>query len=206
MTATPIAAAAAPERWRYSTVASSIGRDPTRFPATRVIGEIKPHSTREIRKGILQLRRHYNSNRGRGFSYQLVTYRQVPGDVTRYNVLVADPIELGRVVRSVGGQGGVSSWYGIKQVRLQDATAPIPLWQCGPMLGNRLEPKVRALYQGWMRNVQGHAGLSLPMRSASSSGADFAHEAAEFLRELAGQLEVGVLVNPHSARRSRLRS
>ncbi len=188
MTTTPIAAPPA-GRWSYVATARTIGRDPARFPRANVVGEIKPHNVKEIRRGVNQLRAHYNSTRGRGFAYQLVTYRQAPGDVTRYDVLLADPVELGRIVRSRAGQGRVATWYGIGQVRMSDASSPIPLWQCAPMLGNRLEPKVRAMYQGWMRNVQGHAGLALPLRPPGTRGPDFTHELTDFLRELASELE-----------------
>lgn len=179
----------APGRWKYDTKPQSIGRDPTRFPHTKVIGEIKPHNTSGIRDGIKQLRRHYNRNRGRGFAYQLVTYRQERSDVTRYDVLVADPIQLGTIVRSRSGAGRVATWYRIGTVQAGVAARTIPLWQCPPTLGNFLEPKVRAYYQGWMRNTQGHRQLSLPRKSASTTGADFAHELADFLRELAEELE-----------------
>ena len=40
-----------------------------------------------------------------------------------------------------------------------------------------------------MSNTQGHAGLSLPLRPAGATGADFAHETSDFLRELAAELE-----------------
>jgi hypothetical protein len=190
MTTAPVATP--PGRWSYTAVPRTIGRDAARFPRTHVIGEIKPHNTRGIRAGVLQLRRHYTRNRGRGFAYQLVTYRQVRGDISRYDVLLADPVELGTLVRSRTGHDRLANWYGIGQVVMRDAVSPIPLWQCAPMLGTRLEPKVRSLYQGWMRNTQGHAGLALPLRPAAATGADFMHEAVEFFRELAEQLEAEI--------------
>lgn len=188
MTTTPIAAPPA-GRWSYAATAQPIGRDPARFPHANVVGEIKPHNVPGIRDGINQLRRHYNRTRGRGFAYQLATYRQTPGDVTRYDILLADPVELGRIVRSRAGQGRVAIWYGLGQVHVPDASNPIPLWQCAPTLGNRLEREVRAMYQGWMRRVQGHAGLTLPAHPPGARGPDFAHELADFLRELASELE-----------------
>lgn len=180
-------------RWRYDTVAGSVGRDPTLFPPTGVVGEIKPHSRSGIAAGVAQLRRRLADPalraraRARATTLQLVTYRQVPSDPTRYDVLLADPHQLGTVVRA--GRGSVTTWYRIGQVVMRDAVTPIPLWQCPTMLGNRLEPKVRAMYQGWMRNVQGHHGVALRNRSPQAPDADFSHEGADFLRELASELE-----------------
>jgi hypothetical protein len=175
-------------RWRYDTIPNRVGKDPSLFPARGVVGEIKPHSTSGIAAGVAQLRRRLAETQLKGMhpTFQLVTYRQVPTDPTRYDLLLANPRQLGTVIRS--GRGAVTSWLLIGQVVMRDAITPIPLWQCPTRLGNRIEPKVRAMYQGWMRNVQGHRSLTLLNRSASKQGADFMHEEVDFLRELLSDL------------------
>jgi hypothetical protein len=62
----------------------------------------------------------------------------------------------------------------------------IPLWQCSSSLGNLLERQIRQRYAS-------RVGATLRGKtSASQTGADIEHELlemAEFLRELAAELE-----------------
>jgi len=155
--------------------------DASKFPRTGVIGEIKPHNRAGISAGIAQLRGRKGITQR---TPQLVTYRQVPGQPTRYEILAADSTQLAGVIR--GRRAKIDTWYTLGIIESSRATMAIPLWQCSTSLGNLLERQIRQRYQA-------RVGTTLDAKgSASQTGADITHERqemAEFLRELATELE-----------------
>ena len=183
----------ASHRWKSDT--RPMPFDASKFPRTGVIGEILPHNTRGIAAGIAQLRTRRGITRR---TPQLVTYRQVPGQPTRYEVLAADPTQLAGVIQR--RRAGIDTWYSLGVVESSRAVLPIPLWQCSSSLGNLLERQIRQRYAT-------RVGATLASKtSASQTGADIEHELlemAEFLRELAAELEAeaegrtGVQVEGH---------
>lgn len=162
-----------PEPWPNST---------QYFPSQGVIGEIKPHNARGFRDGVNDLRRR----RPRlGRKLQLITYRQVPGDPTRYQVLAAKRTELEAVVEGRAPIGTLRTWYDLGTIRAAKAAERIPLWECPSALGNLLEQQIRRRYAT-------RVGAELQRKHPSTTGADIEHELlemAEFLRELAAELE-----------------
>lgn len=173
-------------RWDQSTRPRPWPNDPLKFPRKNVIGEVKPHNSAGIAAGIRQL-----VSRGaasRSVTPQLITYRQVPNQPTRYEILAADSAELRRIIAGWKPRQRVKPkiWYAVRfPVVVPAAVEMIPRWQCPTELGNVVEAKVREKYAMQL-------GISLPRRSASRGGADIEHELlemAEFLRELAAELE-----------------
>ena len=150
--------------------------DRDRFPSQRVVGEIKPHTARGIAAGIAQLRTRPTNQRR-----LLVTYRLQPGTVATYDVLIADPEQLSTAIR-LNSAAGLTSWRVIDRVRGPSAHATMRVVDCPPSLGRDIEPKVRAAYARW-------TGVTLAPKSALATGADIRHELADFLRELATELE-----------------
>lgn len=176
-------------------VARGVPPDPARFPATGVVGEVKPHTPEGIRGGLDQLRRRLAAAartrtpgppgpRGAGApAPQLVTYRRSPSDPTRFDVRIADPPALRRALRGGGGLAE-TDFLPVGTVVYPGAARPIPLWQCPTRLGVRMEPKVRFLYAQWMREVQRQPGVRVARRPPQRGGADIEHERDEFLAEL----------------------
>jgi hypothetical protein len=168
-------------KYRWTSTTEPLPFTKSKFPSDSVIGEIKPHNPAGIAAGIVQLRGR------RGITQrtpQLITYRQVPGQPTKYEILAADSTELAGVIR--GRRAKLGTWYTLGIVESSAAAKPIPLWQCSTSLGNLLEPQIRQRYAA-------RVGAKLKEKdNASLRGADIEHELlemAEFFRELAAELE-----------------
>jgi hypothetical protein len=165
-------------------------QDLVKFPRKNVVGEIKPHNDRGIYEGIRQLRDRVAGRRA--VTPQLLTYRQMPGQPTRYEVLAADSGELRTIIAAWQPRKPnprPQTWYRLRfPITVPQAMEMIPRWQCATQLGNLVEGQIRDKYAMQL-------GISLPHKSASRTGADFTHELlemAEFLRELAAELEAEV--------------
>jgi len=150
-------------------------------PRKAVIGEIKPHNPDGIAAGIKQLRGRKGIERS---TPQLITYRQVPGQPSKYEVLAADSAQLDAVLK--GREAKVGKWYTLGIVESSKTAEMIPRWECPTSLGNVLEPWIRRRYAS-------RFNVTLDAKdSPSQTGADISHrkqEMAEFLRELAAELE-----------------
>ncbi|MDZ5663464.1 hypothetical protein HN031_20695 [Nocardioides sp. zg-1308] len=177
-------------RWDSTTKPTAWPQDLVRFPRKGVVGEIKPHNAEGIADGIRQLVTRTAGRRS--VTPQLLTYRQVPGQPSRYEVLAADSGELKRIIAGWRPRQRVpkpTTWYQLRHpISVPAAVELIPRWQCPTQLGNLVEAQVRAKYAMQL-------GITLPARSASRTGADIEHELlemAEFLRELAAELEAEV--------------
>lgn len=181
------------ETWTRAWAAATTATAPSgAVPATGVIAEVKPHTTRGIRDGIRQLRQRAQAERRakrnpRGFRYHLVTYRQVDGDPGKYETYISDPRTMEAVVFGTAQPSFLH--MGSKPLNFPRAMETIRVHQCPSLLGNELEPRVRLRYAAWMRVAQGHQGFRLASKSASQTGADIRHEMVDFLRELATELE-----------------
>ncbi|GAA1057443.1 hypothetical protein GCM10017608_16230 [Agromyces luteolus] len=158
-----------------------------KFPRKRVVAEIKPHNADGISDGIRQLVRR-NAARA-AITPQLLTYRPVDATRTRYEILAADSGELRTIVAAWRPRKRVPrprTWYRLPgTITVTAAADRIPRWQCPTQLGNLIEGQIRDNYATQLR-------ISLPQKSASRTGADIEHELlemAEFLRELAAELE-----------------
>lgn len=162
--------------------------DTVKFPRKGVVGEIKPHNERAIRAGIRQLVKRTRHD-GHRRTPQLLTYRRVSDNPPKYEVLAADPDEL-RKILATWRPGALidipKTWYRMKfPVAVPAAGELIPLWKCPTQLGNLVERTIRDKYAMQL-------GISLPYKHPSATGADIEHEMlemAEFLRELAAELE-----------------
>jgi hypothetical protein len=167
-----------------TTTPGTWSQDLLKFPRTNVIGEIKPHNPDGIAEGIRQLARR-NAAR-RSVTPQLLTYRPVDVQRTRYEILAADSGELKRIIAAWRPRQRVpkpTTWYRLRfPISVPRAADMIPRWQCPTQLGNLVEGQVRAKYAMQL-------GISLPGKSASGTGADIVHELAEFFTELAAELE-----------------
>lgn len=174
-------------------------QDLVKFPRTRVVGEIKPHNCDGISDGIRQLVTRFQSRRLLSRSQdplprfdvtpQLLTYRQLPGQPTQYEVLAADSGELRAIIAEWRPRGHIrrpQTWYRLRfLITVPQAVEMIPRWKCATQLGNLVEAQIRDKYAMQL-------GISLPRKSASRAGPDIEHELtemAEFLRELAAELE-----------------
>ena len=162
------------------------------FRKRGVVAEIKPHTAGGIRDGITQLKARRNALRKRGRDpeetrYHLITYRQVDADPARFETFISDPRTMTAVLSGTGMPTFLK--MGNEPIHFPRAIEKIPVHQCPTMLGNELEPKIRARYAAWMRTKQGHTGFRLGAKDASTTGADVTHELVEFLRELAAELE-----------------
>lgn len=162
------------------------GTEPRQFstmkrPSKAVIGEIKPHNTAGITAGITQLRGRPGIEKS---TPQLLTYRQISGQPTKYEVLAADSTQLNAAIKN--RETKIDKWYTLGIVESSKAAEMIPRWECPTSLGNLLEPWIRRRYASRL-------GVTLAAKnSPSQSGADFVHskqEIANFLRELAAELE-----------------
>lgn len=175
-------------RYRWDAAPRLSPYNPARFPRLGVVGEVKPHHGAGIAAGINQLR---TRARG-GKTPQLVTYRQVPGRPTSYDVLAADSDQLKVLLAGLRGPRGVTAagvrtlttWYWLGRVAVPEAVVPIPVWQCATTFGSVIEPYIRAQYAA-------KVGARLGSKDAQQTGADISHERelAAFLRELAAELE-----------------
>lgn len=181
-------------RAKYAALGARLTVPAGSFPPTGVVGEVKPHRTDQIRLGVAQLRRRLQGSTPVQ-TLQLLTYQEIAGDPAWFVVRIADPDQLAAAVRTPDEvtrrtRADRLAFRVIGRVRL-DPSATIPLRRCSTELGFALEPKVVALYQGWMRNVRGGAarGLAVPINRRGDPRADIRHEAADFLRELALELE-----------------
>jgi hypothetical protein len=178
-----------------------------RLPRRRdVIGEIKPHNSREVNAGVEQLRR---SPLRTSREPVLLTYRTVEKtDPSRYQVLMADTVELKAVLAERdreardGRLGGAKrrppifsrlrTWYAIGSPFFEDcALRPIPYHTCPPLLGAQVEAKVRNKYQEAMGALYSRPPFpQLTSKSPWATGHDILHEElADFLAELAVQLQ-----------------
>jgi hypothetical protein len=75
-----------------------------------------------------------------------------------------------------------------------EATRMIPLHECTSTFGTAIEKEIRRKYGQWMRSHQGHTAFRVPAKPHHGKGADLPFkqkELAEFLRELAAELEAG---------------
>ena len=166
-------------RWDATTAPKPF--DTRMFPRKGVIGEIKPHNPAGIAAGIVQLRGRSGITRG---TPQLITYRQVPGQPARYEILGADSAQLRSVIQ--GRAAKITTWYTFGIVESAQAARMIPLWECPTKLGNVLEGPIRVRYAK-------RVGATLDRKDdAALRGPDLKHELremAEFLRELAVELE-----------------
>ena len=176
------------DRYRWSrTKAAPTAPPRTQFRKKDVVGEVKPHNPQGIAAGIDQLVRWTRLRPSA--KPQLVTYRQVPGTRTRYEVLAADVDELRLAISARGSRRPVPpirTWYSIGITPVPEATRPLELWQCPAMFGNVVEKHVRRAYADRIRIPP------LPEKDPSKTGPDIEHELlemAEFLRELAAELE-----------------
>ena len=80
----------------------------------------------------------------------------------------------------------IAKWYTVGIVPVPQATRSIELWQCPTLLGNAVENRVRNAYSDLVGIPR------LPRKKPNAPGADIEHELlemAEFLRELAAELE-----------------
>jgi hypothetical protein len=158
-----------------------------KFPRTGVVGEIKPNNDAGIAAGIRQLVRRTADRRSA--TPQLLTYSKVNGNPRKYEVLAADPTELRAIIaawRAKTHYPRPTLWYRLgSDLDVPQAVDLIPRWKCPTQLGNLVEGPIRARYAMQL-------GIGLPAKSPSRPGADITHELqemAEFLRELAAELE-----------------
>lgn len=178
-------------RYRWNSRTQPLPYDRQRFPHRNVVGEIKPHNRPGIAQGIRQLR-GYMTNHPTA-TPQLITYRQVAGQPTSYEVLAADSRQLKALLDYLGapknGQtkhdlNSLQKWYLLGRIRVPEATETLQFWQCPPPFGAMIENRIRNQYASMV-------GVRLKPKSPSRPGEDISHERelAAFLRELAGQLE-----------------
>ena len=203
MTKPTCAAYGATDYERRTTVASG-SRLP---PKEGVVGEIKPHNSREINAGVEQLRK---SAVRTSKVPVLLTYRTVKEtDPSSYEVLMADTVELKRVLaerdkedkdRRPGGAkkrrppilSRLTTWYRVGNPFPEPcALEKIPYHTCPPLLGAQLEKGVREQYEEAMRSRYSRPPFKkLPSKSPWAAGHDILHEElADFLSELAVQLQ-----------------
>lgn len=186
MTVTPVPRVAARTWLPHAGVRAA--RNSTLFPRSNVIVEVKPHTPSGVTAGIRQLRGRRRDNTTRLF---LITYRQVDGDPSRYDVLLGDPGQVQAAVNLGSWRPVLRTWYSLPRIEAPEALRPIPTHQCYPTLGVMLEPRVLLSLQQWMVTDQGHTGFTLASRNPRLRGEDARFELAEFLRELAHELETG---------------
>lgn len=175
------------DRYRWNATPAT-GPPPARqFRKEDVVGEVKPHNPPGIAAGIDQLVR--GTHRRPTAKPQLITYRAVSGQRTRYEVLAADVTQLRAAIaarRAGRPVPPIAKWYTVGIVPVPQATRRIELWQCPTLLGNAVENRVRNAYTD-------RVGIPrLPRKKSNAPGADIEHELlemAEFLRELAAELE-----------------
>ncbi|MDO7866768.1 hypothetical protein [Nocardioides jiangxiensis] len=158
-------------------------RDP--FPQAKVIGEIKPHTSSGISAGVAQLRRRLlavSPAQRIAIRPQLVTYRASARD-GYYEVLAPDSTLLKQWALTGVKPAGIP-WYSLGEFYFAEALQTIQRRDCPSLLGGLIERRVRSHYA---------ARIGIPplaLKSSAAHGPDFQHELAEFLHELATELEL----------------
>ena len=162
-----------------------------------VVGEVKPHTPSGISAGITQLRKRKAAIERAGHNvndvtFNLITYRPTGKDPREYQLSISNPGQLWTAVVRGGPppafrlMGGTFSFA--------QATRMIPLHECTSSFGTAIEKEIRQRYGQWMRSHQGHTSFRVPPKQRGGKGADLPfkqRELAEFLRELAAELEAG---------------
>lgn len=173
-------------RYRWSNRPTTAPVTPWQFPRKNVMGEIKPYNPAGVAAGVRQLARWRDSRPHA--TLQLIAYRQEPRQPSRYQLLAADTRQLAEAVNNARARKPfrIATWYDVGTISVPRALEKIELWQCPTLFGNVVEEHVRARYAA-------RVGIGpLPKKDASRPGPDIEHELlemAEFLRELAAELE-----------------
>jgi hypothetical protein len=161
--------------------------------------EIKPHTRDGIYAGIEQLlspkwakRPNPNCSPGRTMKHFLVTYQELspPSDQFLIQIASITPAALAVVTRR-GWKDSSLGFRPLGTITVGAVNQMIRLGSCATLRGNELEKSIRAHYVTAM-NQRFATPLVLSTKHGSATGPDIDHEFAEFLAELAAQLQPSV--------------
>jgi hypothetical protein len=158
--------------------------------------EIKPHNRDGIYAGIQQLmspgwakRTNPNCTPGRTLKHFLITYQEVSptSDQFRIQILAVTPV-VQAVVTQRGWSISALPFRMMGDLPVPKVNDLIRRRECHTLRGEALEIAIRARYAQEMSRRFATA-LTLPAKPGSATGPDIDHEFAEFLAELAAELQ-----------------
>lgn len=160
----------------------------SKYPRRQVVVEYKPHNRAGIRGGIAQLR---SRPEAKTLQPRLVTYERTGPN--RFVVRIIDPAKVMAAVRKPLRSLSAAEfpttrdavdigWFSLPPEILNRT---LRLVKCPTKLGVEVERFVDKTYSRWI-------GIEHASRKANATGADRIHETADFLRELAFELEASL--------------